>query len=114
MPLQPFTPDHCGTHSGPKTTLLEEGYIFFYPEIIYYLVNPLQFHLVKCRKNHAGSDLKVCPFNASHHVPAPEEAFHMKTCSDRKVSLESPLDQDIIMAFEIPVGCCITLCYCIS
>jgi len=48
-------------------------------------VERIQFHLVKCRKNHAGSDLKVCPFNASHHVPAPEEAFHMKTCSDRKV-----------------------------
>ena len=47
----------------------------------------LQFHLVKCRKNHPGSDLKVCPFNASHHVPAPEEEFHMKTCSDRKVKL---------------------------
>lgn len=48
-------------------------------------VERIQFHLVKCRKNHAGSDLKVCPFNASHHVPAPEEEFHMKTCSDRKV-----------------------------
>ena len=50
---------------------------------------PVQFHLVKCRKNHAGSDLKVCPFNASHHVPAPEEEFHMKTCSDRKVKLDN-------------------------
>jgi len=48
-------------------------------------VERIQFHLVKCRRNHAGSDLKVCPFNASHHVPAPEEEFHMKTCSDRKV-----------------------------
>ena len=31
--------------------------------------------------------LKVCPFNASHHVPAPEVDFHVRTCSDRKVRL---------------------------
>ena len=93
MPLQPFTPDHRGTHSGPNPTFtfsipLSRVYPLYFLSFTLNAMNvPLQFHLVKCRKNHAGSDLKVCPFNASHHVPAPEEAFHMKTCSDRKVKL---------------------------
>ena len=89
MPLQPFPPDHCGTHSGPNIYLVK--FSFSIPSLfsLNTLNVPLQFHLVKCRKNHAGSDLKVCPFNASHHVPAPEEEFHMKTCSDRKVKLDS-------------------------
>ena len=65
--------------------LLKRRCIFYHPETNFDFVNPVQFHLVKCRKNHAGSDLKVCPFNASHHVPAPEEEFHMKNCVDRKV-----------------------------
>jgi hypothetical protein len=45
----------------------------------------VQWHLVKCRKNHAGSDHVVCPFNASHHVPKPEEQYHLSVCSDRKM-----------------------------
>ena len=43
----------------------------------------LQWHLVKCRKNHQGSDLAICPFNASHHVPRPELGYHLGICSDR-------------------------------
>jgi len=45
----------------------------------------IQFHLVKCRKNHPSSDHVVCPYNASHHIPKPEEQHHMSTCPDRKI-----------------------------
>jgi len=47
-------------------------------------VERIQFHLVKCRKNHPTSDHVVCPYNASHHIPKPEEQYHISTCSDRK------------------------------
>jgi len=45
----------------------------------------IQFHLVKCRKNHPEMDMAVCPYNASHHVPKPEEKFHIARCPDRKI-----------------------------
>ena len=48
-------------------------------------VERIQWHLVKCRKNHPASDHVVCPYNASHHVPKPEEQYHISTCSDRKI-----------------------------
>ena len=48
-------------------------------------VERIQWHLVKCRKNHPTSDHVVCPYNASHHVPKPEEQYHISTCSDRKI-----------------------------
>jgi len=47
-------------------------------------VERIQFHLVKCRKNHPASDHVVCPYNASHHIPKPEEQYHISTCGDRK------------------------------
>jgi hypothetical protein len=48
-------------------------------------VERIQWHLVKCRKNHPASNHVVCPYNASHHVPKPEEQYHISTCSDRKI-----------------------------
>jgi len=48
-------------------------------------VERIQWHLVKCRKNHPASDHMVCPYNASHHIPKPEEQYHISTCSDRKI-----------------------------
>lgn len=41
-------------------------------------------HLTKCRKNHPNSGHVICPFNANHHIPKPEERFHMSICGDRK------------------------------
>lgn len=46
-------------------------------------IDRLQYHLVKCRKNHPDSDFVICPFNASHHVPKKCEESHTKTCPDR-------------------------------
>ena len=44
-----------------------------------------QWHLVKCRKSHPGSDHVICPFNASHHVTRQEQEFHLTSCPDRKM-----------------------------
>ena len=38
---------------------------------------------LQCRKQHNTSEFIVCPYNASHHVPKPEEQYHLQTCSDR-------------------------------
>jgi len=48
-------------------------------------VERIQWHLVKCRKNHPSSDHIVCPYNASHHVAKTEEQYHISTCPDRKI-----------------------------
>jgi len=45
----------------------------------------IQFHLVKCRRNHPDTDHVICPYNASHHVPKPEEQYHISCCPDRKL-----------------------------
>jgi len=48
-------------------------------------VEKIQWHLVKCAKNHPGSNLVVCPFNSAHHVPRPELGYHLNICPDRKM-----------------------------
>lgn len=48
-------------------------------------VDRLQVHLVKCRKNHPGSDLAICPFNRTHHVSHAELQLHKIVCQDRRV-----------------------------
>ena len=48
-------------------------------------IERIQWHLVKCRRNHPTSDHVICPYNASHHIPKPEEQYHMSTCPDRKI-----------------------------
>ncbi|XP_071388412.1 gametocyte-specific factor 1 [Centroberyx affinis] len=44
------------------------------------------YHLIKCRKNHPqlASELKTCPFNASHLIPKHELIHHTSTCVDRR------------------------------
>jgi len=45
----------------------------------------MQVHLVKCRKNHPNSGIVICKFNATHHIPALQEASHLACCPDRKM-----------------------------
>ncbi len=64
----------------------------------------IQYHLVKCSKQHPEADMVVCPYNASHHVKREEEAvtgtltmfclhltlyscaqMHVRHCTDREV-----------------------------
>jgi len=45
----------------------------------------IQYHLIKCKKNHPNADHVICPYNATHHVPKAEERDHLKTCVDRRV-----------------------------
>ena len=47
-----------------------------------------QFHLVKCRRNHPNSDIQICAFNTSHHVPAASMEEHLATCQDRCSSIQ--------------------------
>jgi len=48
-------------------------------------VEKIQWHLVKCAKNHPGAQMGVCPFNSAHHVPRPELGYHLGICPDRKM-----------------------------
>ncbi|XP_061166856.1 uncharacterized protein LOC133175762 [Saccostrea echinata] len=45
----------------------------------------MQYHLMKCRKNHKGSVFATCPFNARHEMPKPELRFHLENCPDKAV-----------------------------
>ncbi|XP_062578246.1 uncharacterized protein LOC134240159 [Saccostrea cucullata] len=45
----------------------------------------MQYHLMKCRKNHKGSSFATCPFNARHEMPKPELRFHLEICPDKAV-----------------------------
>jgi len=47
-------------------------------------IEKLQFHLVKCRRNHPNTDVQICAFNTSHHVKAASMEQHLATCPDRK------------------------------
>ncbi|ESO94331.1 hypothetical protein LOTGIDRAFT_118829 [Lottia gigantea] len=46
----------------------------------------MQYHLIKCRRNHVTKDFVTCPFNATHEMPRPELRHHMLTCRDRAVA----------------------------
>ncbi|XP_069106338.1 uncharacterized protein [Argopecten irradians] len=43
----------------------------------------MQYHLMKCRRNHPGADFAVCPYNARHEVRKPELRYHMANCPDK-------------------------------
>ncbi|XP_033726596.1 uncharacterized protein LOC117316189 [Pecten maximus] len=43
----------------------------------------MQYHLMKCRRNHPGADFAVCPYNARHEVRKPELRYHMVNCPDK-------------------------------
>ncbi|XP_046561712.1 uncharacterized protein LOC124270721 isoform X2 [Haliotis rubra] len=45
----------------------------------------MQYHLMKCRKNHTSKEFATCPFNARHEMPRPELRFHITTCPDKAV-----------------------------
>ena len=51
-------------------------------------------HLIKCRKQHPNADVKVCPFNATHHiVPSGNYEWHVENCRDR-AALKTDLTLD--------------------
>lgn len=50
----------------------------------------MQYHLMKCRKNHPGKDFATCPFNACHEMPRPELRYHIANCPD-KATIEKDL-----------------------
>ncbi|KAK6187081.1 hypothetical protein SNE40_006329 [Patella caerulea] len=52
-----------------------------------------QYHLMKCRQNHAGQDYAICPFNAKHEMPKPELRYHMSNCPFR-VAVEREIEYD--------------------
>ncbi|XP_021371503.1 uncharacterized protein LOC110462051 [Mizuhopecten yessoensis] len=43
----------------------------------------MQYHMMKCRRNHPGADFAVCPYNARHEVRKPELRYHMVNCPDK-------------------------------
>jgi len=45
----------------------------------------VQYHLIKCKKNHPNVTLAICPYNASHHIPKEEEKAHLFDCRDRRI-----------------------------
>ncbi|XP_074656592.1 uncharacterized protein LOC141909842 [Tubulanus polymorphus] len=48
-------------------------------------VRRLPYHLMKCRRNHAGLEYETCPFNARHEFPAPEKRYHIANCPDKAI-----------------------------
>ncbi|XP_055940792.1 gametocyte-specific factor 1 homolog isoform X1 [Argiope bruennichi] len=58
----------------------------------------MQIHIAKCRLNHLDSPQPfVCPFNATHILPAQEKAYHLSRCPDRVVldrTVTAPLHQN--------------------
>ena len=45
----------------------------------------MQYHLIKCRKQHPELSLVVCPYNATHHVNPADEQEHLMSCPDRRI-----------------------------
>ena len=45
----------------------------------------MQYHLIKCRKQHPELSLVVCPYNATHHVKRSDEHEHLLACPDRRI-----------------------------
>lgn len=43
----------------------------------------MQYHLIKCRKQHDATEFVTCPFNARHEVYKVEARYHQATCPDR-------------------------------
>jgi len=70
----------------------EKTYTCPYNPVHQITVDRLQVHLVKCRKNHPGSDLAICPFNRTHHISHAELQLHKIVCQDRRV-----IEQDMRM-----------------
>ena len=45
----------------------------------------IQYHLIKCARQHPHLDMAVCPYNATHHVPRAREQEHIIECPDRRI-----------------------------
>ena len=58
------------------------------------LPSRLQIHLVKCRKQHPMSGLKICRFNTTHHYPRADMDLHESNCPDRKSLLRLTLAEE--------------------
>uniref|UniRef100_A0A1B0B787 CHHC U11-48K-type domain-containing protein n=1 Tax=Glossina palpalis gambiensis TaxID=67801 RepID=A0A1B0B787_9MUSC len=43
----------------------------------------MQFHLIRCRRNHPNAPKVVCPFNVTHVLNEAELKFHLNVCPDR-------------------------------
>eukprot|EP00094_Tigriopus_californicus_P000316 TCALIF_00305-PA protein Name:"Similar to GTSF1 Gametocyte-specific factor 1 (Macaca fascicularis)" AED:0.75 eAED:0.75 QI:0/0/0/1/0/0/2/0/292 len=47
------------------------------------LPHRIQYHIIKCAKNHPEMDMAICPYNATHHIPRSQELLHLQDCPDR-------------------------------
>lgn len=60
-------------------------------------------HLVKCKRSYPDADVKVCSFNASHHVPTKDLKEHEKNCPDAQRFMSYQL-QYKVRKFPQPVS----------
>jgi len=44
----------------------------------------VQYHLIKCRKQHPHVQLETCPYNATHLFKKEDEDDHLEDCDDRQ------------------------------
>ena len=42
-------------------------------------------HIIKCRKNHKGMEMKTCTFNATHIISPAEYQSHILECPDKAI-----------------------------
>lgn len=70
----------------PTDESIDEFELFICPYDPLHKVNSKRwvYHLAKCKQNYGG-EFKKCPFNASHHVPAPELDYHTSNCPDKNI-----------------------------
>lgn len=47
----------------------------------------LSVHLVKCRKNHPNTDVKICPYNSNHHIQAARYSTHLDDCDSKDLAV---------------------------
>lgn len=47
------------------------------------LKSRIQYHLIKCAKNHPHIKLERCPFDVTHHLRPDEKAAHIVSCPSR-------------------------------
>jgi hypothetical protein len=47
----------------------------------------LSVHLVKCRKNHPNSNVKICPYNSNHHIQAAKYDTHLDDCDSKDLAV---------------------------
>jgi len=45
----------------------------------------IQYHILKCSKNHPDTELVICPYNATHQFPEHERRGHLVYCRDRRI-----------------------------